>query len=86
MNRLLQGDVGSGKTTVAAALIYNALQNGYQCALMVPISKSIAMTFFPRFAKPMDIFPTAVDLPTPPLPEATVITIPTKLPFVKFKI
>ena len=36
MNRLLQGDVGSGKTTVAAALIYNAVANGYQCALMVP--------------------------------------------------
>lgn len=36
MNRLLQGDVGSGKTTVAAALIYNAVRNGYQCALMVP--------------------------------------------------
>lgn len=36
MNRLLQGDVGSGKTTVAAALIHNAVQNGYQSALMVP--------------------------------------------------
>ena len=36
MNRLLQGDVGSGKTTVAAALIHNAVKNGYQCALMVP--------------------------------------------------
>ena len=36
MNRLLQGDVGSGKTTVAAALIYNAVANGYQSALMVP--------------------------------------------------
>ena len=36
MNRLLQGDVGSGKTTVAAALIHNAVSNGYQCALMVP--------------------------------------------------
>lgn len=36
MNRLLQGDVGSGKTTVAAALIHNAVENGYQCALMVP--------------------------------------------------
>ena len=36
MNRLLQGDVGSGKTAVAAALIYNAAQNGFQSALMAP--------------------------------------------------
>lgn len=36
MNRLLQGDVGCGKTSVAAALIYNVVKNGYQCALMVP--------------------------------------------------
>lgn len=36
MNRLLQGDVGSGKTMVAAALCYNAARNGYQSALMAP--------------------------------------------------
>lgn len=36
MNRILQGDVGSGKTAVAAALIYNAAKNGYQSALMAP--------------------------------------------------
>ncbi|MEG1699381.1 MAG: ATP-dependent DNA helicase RecG [Oscillospiraceae bacterium] len=36
MNRLLQGDVGSGKTLVAAAGIYAAAQNGFQSALMVP--------------------------------------------------
>lgn len=36
MNRLLQGDVGSGKTAVAAALIYNAAKNGLQSALMAP--------------------------------------------------
>ncbi|NLA77060.1 MAG: ATP-dependent DNA helicase RecG, partial [Clostridiales bacterium] len=36
MNRLLQGDVGSGKTAVAAALIYNAAKNSAQSALMAP--------------------------------------------------
>ncbi len=36
MNRLLQGDVGSGKTAVAAALIYTVVRNGYQCAFMAP--------------------------------------------------
>ncbi len=36
MNRLVQGDVGSGKTMVAAAAAYCAVQNGHQSALMVP--------------------------------------------------
>lgn len=36
MNRLLQGDVGSGKTMVAAACAYFAAQNGYQTAMMAP--------------------------------------------------
>ncbi|MGD8190125.1 ATP-dependent DNA helicase RecG [Brevibacillus ginsengisoli] len=36
MNRLLQGDVGSGKTVVAAIALYAAVKAGYQGALMVP--------------------------------------------------
>ncbi|WP_444644485.1 ATP-dependent DNA helicase RecG [Caproiciproducens sp. R1] len=36
MNRLIQGDVGSGKTAVAAALCYCAVGNGMQAALMAP--------------------------------------------------
>ena len=36
MNRLVQGDVGSGKTMVAAAAAYLAIQNGHQAALMAP--------------------------------------------------
>lgn len=36
MNRLLQGDVGSGKTVVAAALVYMAAQSGGQAALLAP--------------------------------------------------
>ncbi len=35
-NRLLQGDVGSGKTVVAAAAAYFAANNGYKTALMAP--------------------------------------------------
>lgn len=36
MARLLQGDVGSGKTAVAAAAMYIAIKNGFQAALMAP--------------------------------------------------
>ncbi|MBP6672562.1 MAG: ATP-dependent DNA helicase RecG, partial [Bacteroidetes bacterium] len=36
MNRLLQGDVGSGKTIVALFAMLTAIENGYQCALMAP--------------------------------------------------
>lgn len=36
MNRLVQGDVGSGKTVVAAAALVKAVESGFQGALMVP--------------------------------------------------
>ncbi len=36
MSRLLEGDVGSGKTLVAVSIMANALRHGGQCALMVP--------------------------------------------------
>jgi len=36
MSRLIQGDVGSGKTAIAAALIYCAVKNGMQAAFMAP--------------------------------------------------
>jgi len=36
MNRLVQGDVGSGKTIVAFISMFVAMENGYQTALMVP--------------------------------------------------
>lgn len=36
MNRLIQGDVGSGKTLVACAVIYSIAKSGYQSAFMAP--------------------------------------------------
>lgn len=36
MSRLVQGDVGSGKTAVAAGVAYTAIKNGWQAALMAP--------------------------------------------------
>lgn len=36
MNRLIQGDVGSGKTAVAAAVCYTGVKNGWQTAFMAP--------------------------------------------------
>lgn len=36
MNRLVQGDVGSGKTIVAAAAMYKAVKSGFQAVMMAP--------------------------------------------------
>lgn len=57
MNRLLQGDVGSGKTAVSATLIYNCVKNGFQAALMAPtevLATQHYKTFF-KFFKNTDI-------------------------------
>lgn len=50
MNRLLQGDVGSGKTAVAAALVYSAAKNSMQSALMAP-TEVLAEQHYKTFLK-----------------------------------
>jgi ATP-dependent DNA helicase RecG len=54
LSRLVQGDVGSGKTMVAAALCFLAARNGKQAALMAPtelLAQQHMQTLQPLFAK-----------------------------------
>ncbi|MBX6333334.1 MAG: DEAD/DEAH box helicase, partial [Gemmatimonadaceae bacterium] len=59
MHRLLQGDVGSGKTVVALFAALLAMENGYQAAVMAPtelLAEQHARTF-ERLLAPLDIAP-----------------------------
>lgn len=68
MNRLLQGDVGSGKTLVAAAAIYFAVKNGYQASLMAP-TEILAKQHRETLAAFLEPLGVKVELLTGSLPE-----------------
>ena len=61
MNRLLQGDVGSGKTIVAAISIFNAVKNGYQAVMMAPTG-ILAEQHFISFKELFDEYGIKVEL------------------------
>jgi ATP-dependent DNA helicase RecG len=63
MNRLLQGDVGSGKTIVAAIALYEAHLNGYQSVLMAP-TEILATQHYLSISKLLEPFGVKVELVT----------------------
>ena len=69
MQRLLQGDVGSGKTIVALFAALFALENGYQAAIMVPteLLAEQHVRSISRLLEPLGIVPVLLtgSLPAP---------------------
>ncbi len=63
MNRLLQGDVGSGKTLVALMSMLMALDNGYQACLMAP-TEILANQHFETLCEQLTGMPVRVELLT----------------------
>lgn len=61
MNRLIQGDVGSGKTVVAEMALLTAVKNGYQAAFMAP-TEVLAMQHFEGVRKDLEPFGVRIKL------------------------
>jgi len=63
MNRLLQGDVGSGKTIVALLAMLIAIDNGFQCCLMAP-TEILAQQHFAGISRLVEGLPIEVKILT----------------------
>ena len=77
MDRLLQGDVGSGKTAVAAATLYSVIKAGYQTAIMAPteiLANQHFETFF-EFFKDLNISVALLTSSTPKKERNTILSL-----------
>ncbi len=63
MNRLIQGDVGSGKTVVAEIALLTAVNNGFQAAFMAP-TEVLAMQHYESLIKDFEKYAITVELLT----------------------
>ena len=61
MNRLLQGDVGSGKTIVAIITMFNVVKNGYQTSMMAP-TEILAKQHYAEIQSVLKDFPLNIKL------------------------
>lgn len=69
MQRLVQGDVGSGKTVIAALALVKTVENGYQGAMMAP-TEILAEQHYASLCKMFKEFPINVELLTGSLPRS----------------
>ena len=77
MDRLLQGDVGSGKTAVAAATLYATIKAGFQTAIMAPteiLANQHFETFF-EFFKDLNISVALLTSSTPKKERKTILSL-----------
>ncbi|MGX7111759.1 ATP-dependent DNA helicase RecG [Gemella cuniculi] len=77
MDRLLQGDVGSGKTVVAAATLYSVIKAGWQTAIMAPteiLANQHFETFF-EFFKNLNVSIALLTSSTPKRERNTILSL-----------
>lgn len=78
MNRLLQGDVGSGKTIVSFIAMFNVVKNSYQAAMLVP-TEILARQHFDEMKKLFRDFHIRIELLSGSVPEKKKNEIKQKL-------
>ncbi len=78
MNRLVQGDVGSGKTVVSLITMFNVVKNGYQVAMMAP-TEILAKQHYSEAIKIYEPFGITVELLTGSITEKNKEVIKEKL-------